>query len=366
MKNLTTKLNPYVDSVENRKKLFDFYKAVYPDAPWLLEESRFEWQNLSNPLQADSESAIWLLADDAVQLIGQNIYIFYNLSIGEKPYRGFCSTNLIVKPGIVGKGYGHKMIEKNESLPGVAYAVGITPASTRAFIKRGWKLVEDARLMNKIINPIPNLKYLKMPGWKILLLAPLLKAAAVVFDLFSYFRAVRKFNGITVKKISHFEPEWDQYWEKYLKEFAIHFERNHDTLNYKYCSREDVQHKRVLFEKDNVPAGYAVFRVSENKLRKLKLGRIVDIVYNPELGGQFLNYIIHYVKNELKSSKVDALVGVAADKEISEAYKANGFFLSRDQAAIIKEEDFALEELRLRYKSLWYITLGDSDLDNYW
>ncbi len=363
---MNTKLSPYIDKTENRQTLFNFYEDVYPDSPWLLDSERFYWQTISNPLQTPKEYPIWLLQDENNQLIGQNIYIFYNLSIDNKKYRGFCSTNLIVKPGIVGKGFGHKLIGKNESFDGVAYAVGITHASTRAFLKRGWVLVEDALLMNKIINPVPNLKYLKMPMWKILILAPIIKLAGSFFDVLSLFRAKSTFKDVTYREISSFEPEWDSYWENYLSDYAINFKRSYFHLNYKYKSRKDVQHTVYLFEKENIPVGYAVFRLSENKIRNLKLGRIVDFVYDPSLGNNFVNYIINLLKKELQKQSVDAIVGIAANKNINKAYKDNGFFLSRKQAAIIKEEDFKISELRKKYQNLWYITLGDSDLDNYW
>lgn len=362
---MNTELARYVDNKTNREKLFDFYIKVYPDSPWLLNDNRFSWQNISNPLLQNNETAIWLLYDDMQNIIGQNIYIYYNLNIDDKIYKGFCSTNLIVKPGIVGKGFGHKMIEKNESFNGVAYAVGITPASTRAFLKRGWILVEDAKLMSKIINPIPNLKYLKMPSWKVLLLSPILKAINSIADLWGTIKNDSSINYKQVE-IDKFSPEMDKFWHLYLQDYAIHFERSSTQLNYKYKFREDVKHSVLLFEHDGIPVGYLVFRLSINPVKKLKLGRIVDIVYDPKHGIKLLKFIINTAIKRLKEYKVDGIVGVASNKEILKAYRDNGIFFSRVQPAIIKEEGFEIEKLREQHNTLWYITLGDSDLDNYW
>ena len=63
---------------------------------------------------------------------------------------------------------------------------------------------------------------------------------------------------------------------------------------------------------------------------------------------------------------VDAIVGVAANNEIAKSYRDNGMFFSRIQPAIIKEKDVYISDLRNKFNHLWYITLGDSDLDNYW
>lgn len=362
---MDTVLVSYEDNPENRQRLFDFYNLVYPGAPWLLDVNRFIWQNLSNPLLPNGKTAIWLLYDQDENIIGQNIYINYNLSIDKKIYYGNCSTNLIVKPGIVGKGFGHKMIERNESLDGVAYAVGITPASTRAFLKRGWVLVEDAKLMSKIINPIPNLRYVGWPKWKIILLSPVMKCFNYLFDFYAALKG-NDYKDVTCRELDRFTPEMDQYWSDYLSDYAIHFERSHTTLNYKYNSRDDVQHTKLLFEQNGKPVGYLVYRLSHNPVKKITLGRIVDYVYDPALGDSFFRYLLKIAIGELKAKKVDGIVGIASNEMMVKAYKDNGIFFSRVQPAIIKEKGFDISALRNKFKTLWYITLGDSDLDNYW
>jgi len=355
----------YQDSPSARLALFEFYREVYPGSPWLLENGRHEWQNLGNPLLEDAGSEIWLLYDQD-RIVGQNIYILYNLSIDRQVHRGYCSTNLIVKPGMEGKGHGHKLIEVNENRGGIAYAVGITPASTRAFQKRGWKLLEDARLFSGIINPIPNLRYMGLSRTNQMLLAPLLKCASVLWNLATRLCTPKCLETVEYREVERFDPEWDKYWRLFLKDYAIHFDRNFRHLNYKYTSRKDVEHIILLFEMIGKPVGYGVHRVSENRERGIRLGRIVDLVYDPSKGKGLLSFMLKTMKQRLLSFGIDGLVGIAANSEIASAYRSNGFFLSRVQPAIIREDGFSLDDLRIRYKDLWYITLGDSDLDNYW
>lgn len=355
----------YQDSPPARARLFEFYREVYPGSPWLWDDERHEWQNSENPLLADGESEIWLLHDKN-RIVGQNIYILFNLFINGQMHRGYCSTNLIVKPGMEGKGHGHKLIEVNENRGGIAYAVGITPASTRAFQKRGWKLIEDARLFSSIINPIPNLRYMGLSRTKQMLLAPFLKCASVLWNLATSLYSPRRIKTVKYREIDSFEPEWDEYWRLFLKDYAIHFDRNFRHLNYKYTSRKDVEHCILLFEMNGKPVGYGVHRVSENRERGIRLGRIVDLVYDPSRGKGLLSFMLKTMKQRLLSCGIDGLVGIAANNEIGSVYRSIGFFLSRVQPAIIREDGFSLDDLRNRYKDLWYITLGDSDLDNYW
>lgn len=363
---MTTDVIRYEDTAENRADLFDFYRDVYPDSPWLLDHDRFIWQNLSNPLREEASSQIWLLYDMHDRIIGQNILIPYNLLIDKRLYRGYCSTNLVLRPELVGQGLGHKLIEKNESLRGVAYAVGITPASARAFGKRGWRHVEDACLLSIFINPIPNLRYLKMPSWKIALVVPLLIFANALSNIVRWIAVPRTLEGVSCREIAHFEPEMDQLWEEFLADHGIHFQRDSVQLNYKYCSRKDVKHTILLFEEYRRPVGYGVFRLSENKVRNVRMGRIVDLVYDPALGAKLAKHMIHVMIRKLAGCGVDSIVGIVSCDELKKAYRLNGLYLSRVQPAIIKEDGFLVSELRKAYKNLWYITLGDSDLDNYW
>lgn len=342
-----------------------FYEEVYPDAPWQLDDDRFDWQNLRNPLQSSDATEIWLLTEDG-RIIGHNIFILYTLNIGERPHQGYCSTNLIVRPGLVGKGIGHKLIECNENRGGVAYAVGITHASTRAFVKRGWVPVDDARLFTQIINPGPNLRYVGMAKWKASLASPALKIFGLAHRLLARIRTERTLPDVEVSEIDRFDPAHDKLWRSFLNGYALSFDRNAVQLNYKYKSRTDISHSIFLFRKKGVPIGYGVCRMSVNQVKRIRLGRIVDLVADPRQGAKLISFMIGVMKRYLAQFNVDGYVGVAADDKIATAFRRQGFFLSRVQPAIIKENGFSVKELRQKYESLWYITLGDSDLDNYW
>ena len=79
----------YEDIGPNREKLFRFYEEVYPNSPWLLDHSRFSWQSQQNPHLAPAKTEIWLLFDDSGEIIGQNIYILYEMSIGGEITPGY-------------------------------------------------------------------------------------------------------------------------------------------------------------------------------------------------------------------------------------------------------------------------------------
>ena len=90
------------------------------------------------------------------------------------------------------------------------------------------------------------------------------------------------------------------------------------------------------------------------------------MVYKRGTGRKLPRFMISLARKRLMSSGVDGIVGIASSPEVRNAYLANGMWISRPQLAIIKENGFVLDELRDRFASLWYITLADSDLDNYW
>ncbi len=92
----------------------------------------------------------------------------------------------------------------------------------------------------------------------------------------------------------------------------------------------------------------------------------MDFVYDPKLGRKLISFMIGFMITRLRAFGVDGLVAVASTLEIARALIDNGLFLSRAQPAIIKETDFSVDELTKNHRHLWHITLGDSDLDNYW
>jgi len=180
---LTPILKKYQDSPEARQKLFAFYRAAYPTVPEMVAEDRFNWQMFENPLEDTNERPlIWYLESPDGEIVGHNSIFLYFLSIGGREYKGYCSTNLVVKPGTEGRSIGHALIENNENLDGVPFAYGPTPASLSAFQKRGWVTLHHARLHTIILHPVRALKFLKKPTWMAWLLAPALKIFSVFFQ----------------------------------------------------------------------------------------------------------------------------------------------------------------------------------------
>ena len=214
----------------------------------------------------------------------------------------------------------------------------------------------------------PALQFLSQSqsGLKGLLTTCALYAARIGGWLLSLGCRVSPLPDLEIEKITRFDASHDSHWEAYLTGFAIHFERRADLLNYKYFDRSDTAHEAVLFKMNGIPVGYGVFRLSKHLPTGLLLGRIVDMVYAPSGGKSLVRKMVHYMTSALLSHHVDGLVCVAPTREVARALQCNGYVLSRPQHAIIKECDFSLNTLRRGFEHLWYISLGDSDLDNYW
>ena len=61
---MKTVVTRYEDKPDNRTELYDLYRQEYSGSPWLLDDDRFDWQTLQNPLLANGETEIWLLRDE--------------------------------------------------------------------------------------------------------------------------------------------------------------------------------------------------------------------------------------------------------------------------------------------------------------
>ncbi|MBN4076352.1 hypothetical protein JYT16_01405 [Gemmatimonas aurantiaca] len=356
----------YVDSFQARQNLFTFYREVYPQAPWLVDDVDFVWRNLTPPLNKPDDTGIWLLRDADGRILGQNIYLKTPFSIAGTEKTGFCSTNLIVRPELVGTGAGHRLIQQNESFAGAPYAVGITPASARAFLKRGWCLYTKAKLHSRFIRPEPNLSFVKITGLKQIVFSLALRMLNLVSSLWSFVFGRPSIAGIRIREIETFDATHDHIWKTFLQDFAMHYSRTATFLNYKFSARESTVHHKLLFEIAGAVVGYGVYRISEHPTSGLRLGRIVDFVYDPKYGKRLISHMISVMVERLSELRVDGLVAVSSTPEIARALFDNGLFLTRVQPAITKETDFDFQELSKIYKYTWHITLGDSDLDNYW
>jgi len=356
----------YEDSLETRRALFDFYRVAYPGMDELLDDARFEWQSFQNPLAPAGRNFLFHLYDQDRRMVGQNILIPYQLTIDGRVRDALCSTNLLVLPGMEGKGLGHRLIERHEQEGQVCFAVGITPASSRAFQKRGWKPVDDARLHALFRRPGPCLRYTKTRGLVVLVASPVVRFVNVLLRLIAPMRVPSQIPGVSHETIERFDSAWDPIWAEALRPYAIHFVRRADFLNWKYRSRRDVQHQILLFRQAQEPVAYIVYRLSRNPARGIFLGRIVDLVYRAGVHPKFAHYMIGVARRAIVAAGVDGMVGIASSPELRRAYQANGFVISRVQPAIIREDGFSLAELRRKFPDIWYITLGDSDLDNYW
>lgn len=360
-------LKKYQDSPDARKKLFEFYCRVYPAMPEMVNHDRFQWQSFENPVEDAAERPlIWYLLSDDGKIVGHNSIFKYPMKIDRRDYHGYCSTNLIVEPGTEGRGLGHILIENNEMLDGVPFAYGPTPASLSAFQKRGWIPLYDARMYTLILRPFRSLRFLKKPAWQALMLSPVLKLLSWIFRFYKAATVPGELPGVSFQTVKKFEPEWDIYWEKYLESFGLYYRQESHFLNYKYAARRDVKHNIIIFEKNNCPVGYIVFRTSASKTKMARLGRIVELVCDPAEGEDLAAYMINVAAARLLQDKVDSIVGIASSPELKKAYRRNGMIFSRTQIMLVKETDFRISELRPKFANIWHLSLGDADIDNYW
>lgn len=360
-------LEKYQDTSDARKKLFAFYRSVYPSIPEMVDEVRFHWQSFENPAEDDTERPlIWYLLSDSDEIVGHNSIFKYPMKIDGRHYSGYCSTNLIVSPGTEGQGLGHILIENNEKLDGVPFAYGPTPASLSAFQKRGWVPLYDAKMFTLILKPYRSLKFLKKPTWLAILISPFLKVFSWGLKFYTIIATPKTIDAVTYREVNRFEPEWDDYWEKYLQDFGLYYRRESTFLNYKYATRRDAKHHILIFEKNNIPIGYIIYRVSKSEIKKAKLGRIVDMVCSPNDDERLAAYMVKVVFNRLINDDVDSIVGIASAPDLKRAFRQNGLVLSRVQIMLVKETDFQISQIRPRYKNIWHLSLGDADIDNYW
>lgn len=358
-------LREYVDSPEARRKVLAFYAQYYAGKDFFLDPGRFEWQCLGNPLLPSGRNYLYTIEDASGRMLGHDLLVPFRFRIGDEEFDTLANTNLIVAPELAGKKQGRRLLEKHESLGPVCWGIGSTKVALHVLGGRGWTRIEEPRLYALFLRPRPCLRFSGISESIAFFAAPAVKAMNLLWSAVASLKTARV-PGITHERIDRFDPDWDTTWDKALAPYGIHFVRRAEHLNWKYFTRNDVSHRALLFRgEDGGPVAYAVYRRAVNQNPPVVLGRIVDLVCNPHIPG-LASHVVRTTIRELKTMDVDGIVGLASTCDLRRAYRANGMIVSRPEPASLLERGFSIAELRKQYSDLWYLTLGDADLDDYW
>jgi len=316
-------------------ELLKFLVKWTPNHPELGDRAVFDWQKANGYVAMSDGRIVGHLAQiphefrygkrsgqEGTELMGPGISFILDMSndeIRKKSGRGLL-----------------KHFENNQ--PPYFAAIGIVPEIEEPYKRRGYSVRRDfTNLYGRFMNPSRALKYWSRSQ----LYAPAMSAANI------FYRARRSKGDLPVEKITKFEPEWDELWEKLkCEQYELYGIRTADFLNYKLSQPGKEYH--VYKHKND---GYIIFRLATHPLKDLRLVKICDMAGTSETKPDLISLAMSYAYEV----KADGIVAMAADVD-KPIYKKAGMFISEPKPLVISPH----------LKKQLHITFFDSDLDHLW
>lgn len=374
MNNNGLQIVEYKDNPSSREELLCYYKKAYPEQPYFLDGERLVWHVV------DSDARLSLMKEDDGEIVGQVLSLSDRCRINGQIRSCWVATNLIVDKSLRGKGAGRKLMDQSENtgrLTDVGWCTGSNEPALRLHKSRGWAQLPEPRLHSLFFNPKRCLRYVGVTGWKSFFASPVLKVISMIErsvsipPLHSEGGALRvsqreRVPGLSLTSPDRFFEEQDHRWESMLSRYGFYSVRTAESLNYKYTLKPNSDHSIQMFWQKGHAVGYLVTRTSTDPKSGIRLGRIVDMVYDATIPKLAEEMVAVAVKMFRDKGNLDGVVGVASTKDLKRAFRRNGMILNRQMIVSVRENGFTEKNLREQYREPVYLTLGDADLDAYW
>ncbi|UCE64939.1 MAG: hypothetical protein JSU85_08615 [Candidatus Zixiibacteriota bacterium] len=235
--------------------------------------------------------------------------------------------------------YTHELLSKVENNPPWQFAaVGVVPEIEEFYRIRGHNVRRDcAKMYSRFTSPAKMLGYVK-------------KSAVYSFPvkmLNCAFKYRRKYTSNKIKKITVFNPDWDNDWNSLLSsDYELYGERTAAYLNYKLT-----QPAKNYYAYIHSNRGYIIFREARHFIRDLHIVKICDLVGTENARFDLIGLALDFA-GSVNAYGVVAL-GSVADEPF---YRRSGLFISKPYVVTLNP----------KITSRMHVTFFDADLDNLW
>ena len=316
--------------------LINFFRKVYRPGHIIGEKEYLDWQYLNAPgniLYSNYPNLILKKGDDIVGHLG---LIPYKFNFFGKPKNGAFLASLIVNKDLRSHGAGVMLVREAEKYFDILYTTGFSPSSEPVFKLCGW---QEARDMTRCIHSCGK------------------------GDQFS--------DDGNVVLISRFGKEWDDFWQKFKKNYNVTTDRSSAYLNWRFCDNPKIKYH--IFGRDSGGiGGYIVLRIENGN--DFTGCRIVDLVADDKNLGSLLKFAVIFAA----SQKADFADFFSFPEIYDEGLLETGFYrynpnINNDPPIFILPTDRKKLTLNFSYKIIgeqdkispsdWFVVKSDGDRD---
>lgn len=353
-------IRAYADGDEER--IFDLFRAVYPDRGWSLEYWRRSWCWIykENPAAAGK---IWIwLAEHEGRIVGQYAVIPVAMSIAGKNVLGAQSVDTMTHPDYRRQGIFETLARKvyeQAHTDGIHIVYGFpNQSSYPGFVEKlNWFDITTVQIMFKPLNWENALKP-KIDNRFLLKLTAI--GGSILQKVVYRTQKTPIIKDLAITQTSSFDERVNRFWDKVSQRYPIMVVRDKDYLNWRYVTVPDASYLIYVAEIAGEICGYIVLRYVQEE--GVKVSTIFDILAQSEGIAQCL--ISKAVEHSMQAKADILYYSFWANKPFIRALRRNGFifrpFTKGRHLCAYSSSPYISKKFLMEPQN-WFFQQGDSD-----
>jgi hypothetical protein len=341
---------------EDMKNLEKFYDQTYGSLHILKNNLHIKWQFKKNPFLKKDKTSIIVYKHNN-KIISHLGFIPVKLKFFNSIKKGVWHVSFFTLNEFRGKGLGLKLVKFSNKSFDFAMVLSGSEGTENIYHHIGGHTMGNLKRHINILEKEKVEKYLKKK--------------------ISFQRKITKTEKkYKLKRIKLLNSRYDKFWNDVRERYPITTERTRKYMTWRFLKHPLVDYHFLVLENEKNIIGFSIIRF-ENKNKKIKAARIVDLIVKKEFEDELISSILDYCKK--KCHFVDFF---CTGNFYSTALKKFGFFNNRYKKLKIptvfnpidtnrrSEINFLYADLLkstkndiLANENNWYLVKSDSDQD---
>lgn len=346
-------------------------RNIYSGSELFEDTTYWEWKYKENPAGFSPGNIV--VAEHEGKIIATYAGCKRQIKVGNRIVKGSLGVDLVTHQKYRRQGIFGAMTERlfsNHAKEGIELTMGFTAYSSRKITdfrgaalkghyKYGWFQIDDVMYSVRVLDVDAILR----TRFNSDLLPKILRTPAnLALKLYSRAKKPPLVRGLKIRKLSSFDQDFDELWEKTSKSWDICVVRTSKILNWRYFGMPLSEYLVFSAEVDDELLGFVILNL--DKMAGQKIGNIVDI-FTPRDRTDIAHTLLTHSVSLFKRQKVDKVLCWMLDAHpYSSILKKCGFLRRHPEiklsARLNGKTD--LSKVYIENPQHWLINMGDSDI----
>jgi hypothetical protein len=258
-------------------KLKKFYCEAYGIKHILNNIKHHNWQFKKNPFNKSNSKTIGVI-EEVNTIYSHMGFMPIELKVYDSIKNAIWHMSFFTLPSHRGRRYGKKLIQFTEKQKEYSLVLGGSEGTNKIYKEMGginfgnlnrYILILNKEKVEKFLNKKIRIKKIK------------------------FMRSELEFS-----KIKKIDNGYEKFWDKVKERYPITVNRTKDYLEWRYFNHPLIDYDIFVLKNKNELCGFLVLRF-ENNNKKLKIGRIIDMMVFKQFETQLLKETINFCKNKV-------------------------------------------------------------------